>query len=493
MLSLLASFSVSAQFKLTGNIVNYKGTEKLVVNVPVVYGFYHENSIQVPISKDGYFEILLPIKERKFANLIFQRHFNTLLLKPKKDLNITINERDRTVKIISGTAFAENKLMQEIDLEEYPFFFAEQTKNKYANLSLSALKKEVIFPYDQQREEKIAKVEKSTLSINDKLAIKTEINAIAYNYLNDFARTSLPNKKIVDSLIVTIFDGSDKHPMVLPAGPQYFSFIRNYVGYLETKAFIKVKPDQLSTNEIIPYFGLTLDSATKIIKSFGKPYWRWIGASKNLPPSAVEPYIYQEILNLYNTKDLKSMEGLANAFQTSFTKSAYNADITQKINTLRKILIANETNSNIKIFTGYEKTTSIYDIVKTLKGKVVYLDVWGTWCGPCKEELKHNPELKAHFTGKDVAFVYLDMDDEDEDTAWREFIKVNGLTGLHLRKNRQTIQSFWPELLAKTDDKAEYYPQYFIFDKGGNLVVSKAKRPSDQNELYDQLEKYLVK
>ena len=79
-------------------------------------------------------------------------------------------------------------------------------------------------------------------------------------------------------------------------------------------------------------------------------------------------------------------------------------------------------------------------LVKSFKGKVVYLDIWGTWCGPCKDELTYVPELKAHFKGKDVVYIYLDMDEDDKDATWREFIKVNNMEGLHLRKNRKTIE-----------------------------------------------------
>ena len=142
---------------------------------------------------------------------------------------------------------------------------------------------------------------------------------------------------------------------------------------------------------------------------------------------------------------------------------------------------------------NFEKISSIYDVINRLKGKVVYLDVWGTWCGPCKEELKYTPELKVRFKDKDVAFVYLDLDEDNLDSQWRAFIITNNMEGLHLRKSRQTIVPFWKELLANSEDKEEYYPQYFIFDKEGKLVVSKAKRPSEKEELYTQIEQFLIK
>ncbi|HAL51358.1 MAG TPA: hypothetical protein DCP78_03830, partial [Sphingobacterium sp.] len=69
--------------------------------------------------------------------------------------------------------------------------------------------------------------------------------------------------------------------------------------------------------------------------------------------------------------------------------------------------------------------------------------------------------------------------------------RVNNLTGIHLRKNRKQIEPVWKELLLNAKDKAEYYPQYFIFDKTGKLVVEKALRPSNGKQLYDQIDQIL--
>lgn len=489
--ALLVPIYSYGQFKLSGKIVNYQGTEKLQVNIPLIYGFHKENSFPIPISKDGSFKVTLPIHTQKIVNVIFVRTFHTLLFAPNKDLNIILNEKDSTLNLVSGTALPESKVMQAIKLEEYPFFLANEPSKTFAKYSLQQLQNEVVKPYFAQQEEKIQKVKSSTIAANDKALISAELKYIAYNYLNDLARTGISNRPLVDSLILSIFDKSDQRPSVFPAGPQYYGFLDNYVRYLETKAFFKVKPNQLGKNELIPYFGVTLDSANSIVKNFGKPYWRWIGSLKNFPAKVVEPYTYQQLINLYSDKDLRLMLGLAEAFKQHFPKSIYLNELNTKVASLKTMLLQNSANANIKIVEGYEKMTSINEVIKQLKGKVVYLDVWGTWCGPCKEELKFIPNLKARFKNKDVAYVYLDLDDDNLDLQWKEFIKVNNMEGLHLRKTRQTIIPFWKELLANTDDKAEYYPQYFIFDKEGKLVVSKAKRPSEQEELYNQIEKFL--
>ncbi len=82
------------------------------------------------------------------------------------------------------------------------------------------------------------------------------------------------------------------------------------------------------------------------------------------------------------------------------------------------------------------------------------------------------------------------MDDDVKDAQWKEFIKLNGITGLHIRKNGKDMEQFWNELLPKGNG-IRYYPTYFIFDKNGKLVQPNAKRPSDKTELYQQIQQYL--
>ncbi len=489
-LLLMASLKSYGQFNLSGKIINYTGKEELKINVPLVFGFYKENSIPIPVTKDGTFNITLPISETKFANLIFQRKFFGLLLNPGKDLALTLNVKDTAMKLTIGSAIAENKIMQAVDIEEYPFFFAKD-QSKLAKFSYSQLQDSVVKPYIAQRDEKLKKVKAAKISDKDKALIRTELISITYNYLSDVARTGYVEKSLINGLIIDIFDASNPKPPIFLAGPQFYGFIDNYIRYLETKAFVKIKEENIPSNKPIPYFGISLDSANIFVKKYSKPQWRLLGAIKNLPLTVVEEYAYQLIINAIQYKELKQATDLASTFRKQFPTSKHLTSITTQINSLKAILVQNEKNERIKIASNYEQINSIYDIIRPLKGKVIYLDVWGTWCGPCKEELKHIPELKAKFKEKDVAYVYLDLDDDNLDAQWKEFIKVNNMEGLHLRKSRQTIVPFWKELLANATDKAEYYPQYFIFDKEGKLVVSKAKRPSEKEELYAQIEQFL--
>jgi thiol-disulfide isomerase/thioredoxin len=488
---LACNVSVFAQFKLSGKINNYKGNEELKINIPQVYGYSKGNSIDLPVAADGTFSIVLPVKKQRFANLIFKKRFHTLLLNTNKNLVIGLDEQNKKLETITGSALNENAVLTAVDMEELPGFL--KNTNALGTLNREELYKKVVTPYLAGRDEKIRIVNQSSLPLNDKKLIASEIKYMAFNYLNDLKWLSLKNKNTIDSLVVELFNVTETRPEYAVTGPQYYTFANNYLGNMQLKAFFKVKQENIKPSQPIPYFEISVDSAKALVKKYGSFYMQWYSANKFLPAFATEQLTYQEIANNYNEKDLEQLKISAKILAEKFPKSPYNTDAKQKIKGLKELLLKNETNPNIVVFDNYKNTTSIYDVIKSLKGKVVYLDVWGTWCGPCKEQLTYTPKLKEIFEGKDVAFVYLDLDDEDKDTAWKHFIKINAITGMHIRKSRATIVPFWKELLADNPNKEEYYPQYFIFDKEGKLVISKALTPRDGKALYNQINSVLNK
>lgn len=107
-----------------------------------------------------------------------------------------------------------------------------------------------------------------------------------------------------------------------------------------------------------------------------------------------------------------------------------------------------------------------------LKGKVVYLDIWATWCRPCLEEMKKGKKLKDAFVNnKDVVFLYVSIDKEAD--KWRNYVKSNNVHGTHLISREGAEE----KLLERYD--VPYIPRFVLIDKEGNIVQYEAKPPSD--------------
>ncbi|MGA3162241.1 MAG: redoxin domain-containing protein [Terracidiphilus sp.] len=63
-----------------------------------------------------------------------------------------------------------------------------------------------------------------------------------------------------------------------------------------------------------------------------------------------------------------------------------------------------------------------------LAGKVVLIDFWATWCGPCREALPHIRQIAKKFEGQPL--VVLSISQDGDEAKWREFVEKNGMTWL---------------------------------------------------------------
>ncbi len=61
-----------------------------------------------------------------------------------------------------------------------------------------------------------------------------------------------------------------------------------------------------------------------------------------------------------------------------------------------------------------------------LQGKVVLLDFWATWCGPCREALPHLRDVAKKFQGQPMVVLSVSLDANEKD--WKEFVARNGMT-----------------------------------------------------------------
>lgn len=129
------------------------------------------------------------------------------------------------------------------------------------------------------------------------------------------------------------------------------------------------------------------------------------------------------------------------------------------------------------VFENYENfaggTTSLSD----LKGKFVYIDIWATWCGPCKREIPNLKALEKDFHGKNIEFVSISVDNVDgrrgSHASWLEMVKEKELGGVQLFADKDFNSEFIQEYGINS------IPRFILIDPEGNIVDSNAMRPSD--------------
>lgn len=126
------------------------------------------------------------------------------------------------------------------------------------------------------------------------------------------------------------------------------------------------------------------------------------------------------------------------------------------------------------------------------KGKVVYVDIWGTRCIPCIEQFTFNNALKEKFEKEQIEYLYLAVDygHPDDHTRWKEMVQDKNLTGYNMLISSSLYKEVWN--IIKDSVKTMYLiPHYIIIDKKGKIAYADAERPGAKETLYRQLKSAL--
>ncbi|MES2730884.1 MAG: TlpA disulfide reductase family protein [Bacteroidota bacterium] len=195
-------------------------------------------------------------------------------------------------------------------------------------------------------------------------------------------------------------------------------------------------------------------------------------------------YAYAYILNnSLQESSIDNLDKVYAAFIQQFPKSAYrrslDSRVAEKISQYQQPL-----NSKMVFVDSTASFTSFDQVLEKVKGKTVLLDMWGTWCGPCREELEmHSAALKEHFKDRDdVVFLYIANRDLDTRNTWKKLIGYYNLTGHHILASK----SLNADIMTKV--KGQGYPSYVIIDKKGNYKLSKSPYPLNRELLIKEIE-----
>lgn len=142
-------------------------------------------------------------------------------------------------------------------------------------------------------------------------------------------------------------------------------------------------------------------------------------------------------------------------------------------------------NANKKLIPGADAIDCQLEDIngKTIKlsdlyGKVLYLDIWATWCGPCCEEIPYMEKLAQHFKGDNrIVPISISVDRKKKD--WSAKLKAD--------------KPEWSQYLCP--DFTDLYgiagiPCFILIDTKGKIITTKAPRPSDPESI-NFISKYL--
>ena len=122
-------------------------------------------------------------------------------------------------------------------------------------------------------------------------------------------------------------------------------------------------------------------------------------------------------------------------------------------------------------------TTKLSD----LNGKYVYIDVWATWCGPCRAEIPFLKKVEEKYHDKNIAFVSISVDVDKDLEKWKKFVEEKQLGGIQLFADKNWNSDFMKSFSINS------IPRFILIDPSGKVVSADAARPSSP-KLQEQLD-----
>lgn len=193
----------------------------------------------------------------------------------------------------------------------------------------------------------------------------------------------------------------------------------------------------------------------------------------------------QELYGSIRSKQLENIKPFIGDFTAAVQNEAYRDKVLNAYNdaVYQQNNFTLPANAQINATPKTEADSLFSKLIAKYPNKVVYVDFWATWCGPCRSEMPNAKTLRGKFAGKDVVFLYLGV--QSEEKAWKAMIAELEIKGEHylLSKNE------YAALAEKFQISG--IPRYILVDKNGRVADGYAKRPGDP-KLTPEIDKLLA-
>lgn len=171
--------------------------------------------------------------------------------------------------------------------------------------------------------------------------------------------------------------------------------------------------------------------------------------------------MYQHIKN----KGTKGIEKILARFEKICTNDEYKTKVRESYDLWKNLVEGNEAPEF-----SYPDINGDTISLSDLRGKYVYIDIWATWCGPCRRELPHLEKLQEEYADKNIVFLSVSIDEKEE--AWRKMVEEKHMKGVQLIAAQGWDAAICESYVIKS------IPRFLLIGKDGKIIDAKAERPS---------------
>jgi len=124
---------------------------------------------------------------------------------------------------------------------------------------------------------------------------------------------------------------------------------------------------------------------------------------------------------------------------------------------------------------NYENHKGGKTSLKDLRGKILYVEIWATWCGPCVKEMPALTQLIKDYKGKNIEFVSISIDSKNDYEKWKAMVPEKNVGGVQLLADKGLKSDFMKAF------SVGLIPRSILIDENGKIITPKAPRPSSSD------------
>jgi thiol-disulfide isomerase/thioredoxin len=488
-LGMLLMLTTHAQTIITGRIKHTIPGTQLTVNVPFDGWIFDNDSKDTLPDASGGFTISVPLQHPQFVVLKYGEMRIKVYAEPSKKIMLNFDAADyKNTLLFSGDLATENTLCKQTGLSYFqltPKTWNDSTTNPWQ--ILEEMKKAQAASFQALVRAKPITTEGFATIAKAEIQYFPAAKLVELSFNNNAwtTRDTTANHFSLSVWKQAINKAYDANPLSNDSAINSY----NYMSAINNLPFfVQRKFDK--REELVPLaekiMGESFDEAMKDLRAKGKSYWDYKVYNYYLTGSALQKSLASFINRKIHLGELEYLDEAYNDFITRFPTSEYLGFVQQ---TITPYLLAKARAGDAGETTFITDTALTFNkLVSAFKGNVVVVDMWGTWCPACRDEMGYATALKEKFKGKPITYIYIAVEhNTNPEKNWRQTVRFFNLSGTHVLAN----SSIKTQVEDMYKNNGMVYPTYILIDKNGNIANANAAFPSSGEKLYTQIEALL--
>lgn len=468
---------------IAGKVRNYD-TDNPYITIGVNRISLGQEQISSKIDQDGYFKIAFESKIPTDIWLKYKANF-LIITHPGDSIHVEFDgSKDNRYDLLKSVKFRGNFAGENAKAATFQknFFFLGYYSTKGKIFEVAEKYDHIVY---KRFRDSIRIIELSGLdkfirkykpSKETEYWARTLLNVDYYKDLNSYADHHQFGRKVNDDsqmVPISYYDFMKYHftitDSILISGYSISSFVNLYPIYLlelaksRNKAFfesLQTNKESHKTIDSLLFFSAVDDVSDPLLRQM-------------VMTEILRQRLEQSQINMFNRYESKISEIVDEPFLKEPLFELYQ----RTLSSLNRP--ENLSNSIFQNLSGKSIKSEIDKIIASNKGKVIYIDCWATWCGPCIAEIPQSKRLIEEYKTKEVTFLFICLDSDEKD--WKTIINKNSIEGQHVYLDKKQSLEFREAFSIKG------IPHYILIDKQGKIFENGTQSPGFIKDKLDKL------